>query len=568
MIANFYFIVFLISILLTVHILVKNRKIDNIFILFCFLLNLNIGGQYLISVSKSVEMAVWANKIMYIGGCYLPYVIFLFVTRLSNIKINKILNAILILYATTILFFVVSVEYSNLYYVSVDLIFGKDFNYIVKEYGPLHALYPSMMILYVILLTILVLRTFRKKTQLPTHVVITITFICSSLIITYLLERLLKSKISYLPIGYILVIILFIKNYARINMYDMSTNIITSIEKFQEYGYIVIDKHARYISSNDNIKIIFPEVKQWQIDKKVPESNSNLYQQVIKRIIDNKYKSNFETKNIFVNNRYFQVDIKELNYRKKTLIGYLIEFIDRTAEEKYLKTIEDYNSRLEEEVELKTKHITHIKDMLLFGLAEMVESRDSNTGGHIKRTSEVVKIFATKLLENKDKFNLTKDFLSLVTKAAPMHDLGKIAIDDAVLRKPEKYTPEEYEEMKRHSKEGAIKIKKILENVEDKDFVKIAINIAYYHHEKWNGKGYPTGKKETEIPIEARIMALADVFDALVSKRCYKDSFSYDEAFSIIKDSLGQHFDPTLGMLFLECRSELEQFYNNTFADV
>ena len=122
--------------------------------------------------------------------------------------------------------------------------------------------------------------------------------------------------------------------------------------------------------------------------------------------------------------------------------------------------------------------------------------------------------------------------------------------------------------MKRHSKEGAIKIKKILENVEDKDFVKIAINIAYYHHEKWNGKGYPTGKKETEIPIEARIMALADVFDALVSKRCYKDSFSYDQAFSIIKDSLGQHFDPDLGTLFLECRPELEQYYNNTFSDV
>ena len=206
--------------------------------------------------------------------------------------------------------------------------------------------------------------------------------------------------------------------------------------------------------------------------------------------------------------------------------------------------------------------------MLLFGLAEMVESRDSNTGGHIKRTSDVVKIFATKLLQNQDKFELSQNFLSLVTKAAPMHDLGKIAIDDAVLRKPGKYTPEEYEEMKRHSLEGAKKIKTILENVEDESFVKIAINIAYYHHEKWNGKGYPTGKKNIEIPVEARIMALADVFDALVSKRCYKDAFSYDEAFSVVEESLGEHFDPTLGELFLECRPELEDYYNKTFSVV
>ena len=231
-----------------------------------------------------------------------------------------------------------------------------------------------------------------------------------------------------------------------------------------------------------------------------------------------------------------------------------------------MQTIKEYNSKLQKEVEKKTERITHIKDMLLFGLAEMVESRDSNTGGHIKRTSDVVKIFATRLLENKDKFELSENFLSLVTKAAPMHDLGKIAIDDAVLRKPGKYTPEEYEEMKRHSLEGAKKIKTILENVEDESFVRIAINIAYYHHEKWNGKGYPTGKKEIEIPVEARIMALADVFDALVSKRCYKDAFSYDEAFSVVEECLGEHFDPTLGALFLECRPELEEYYNKTFS--
>ena len=128
--------------------------------------------------------------------------------------------------------------------------------------------------------------------------------------------------------------------------------------------------------------------------------------------------------------------------------------------------------------------------------------------------------------------------------------------------KPGKYTEEEYAEMKKHTIEGARIVENILQGVEDESFVHIAKNIAHYHHEKWNGKGYPSGLAKTDIPIEARIMALADVFDALVSKRCYKEAFSYDKAFSIIEESLGEHFDPELGKIFLECRDDLETLYN------
>ena len=566
MVSTFYLIVFFISLAFTVSILFNNRKIDNLLILFSILLNFNLAGQYLIAVAPTVEIAILANKITYIGGCYLPYVILAFASRLSNIRINKYFKLFLLAFASIVLFFVMSIGYSPLYYVSVELVHGENFNYLIKEYGPLHSLYPIMMIFYVILLVGLIIFVLKKKTQLPSRVVVSISLICSSLIFTYLFERLFKSKISYLPIGYLVVIVLFMKNYARINMYDMSTNILSSIEKLQEYGYIVIDKHFRYISSNDNIKVLFPEVKNWQIDSKVHTSESYLYQKIIKEIEAASANGQFSTKTISVNDKFFQVDIKEIFDRKKSLIGYLIEFIDRTAEHKYYKTIEDYNSKLQEEVKKKTAHITHIKDMLLLGLAEMVESRDSNTGGHIKRTSAVVKIFASKLLQNPDRFCLTENLLERIVKTAPMHDLGKISIDDKVLRKPGKYTQEEYNEMKRHSAEGAKRIKKILEDIEDNDFVTVATNIAYYHHEKWDGTGYPTGKSGIDIPVEARIMALADVFDALVSKRCYKDAFSYDEAFSIVENSLGAHFDPALGKLFLECRPDLEKFYNEQMA--
>lgn len=222
--------------------------------------------------------------------------------------------------------------------------------------------------------------------------------------------------------------------------------------------------------------------------------------------------------------------------------------------------LDDLRKNLEEKLDERTRHISHIQQMMVLGMATMVESRDNSTGGHIKRTSMVVETFAAKL--SRSDYGLSKSFLKKVIRAAPMHDLGKIAVDDRILRKQGKFTDEEYEEMKNHSREGARIVKQILEGVEKEDFVRIAVNMAHYHHEKWNGTGYPTGIAGEEIPVEARIMALADVFDALVSKRCYKEAFSYDKAFGIIEESLGTHFDPGLGRIFITCRSELEELYN------
>ncbi len=224
--------------------------------------------------------------------------------------------------------------------------------------------------------------------------------------------------------------------------------------------------------------------------------------------------------------------------------------------------LEELRKNLAEKLLERTQHISHIQQMMVLGMASMVESRDNSTGGHIKRTSAVVDIFAEKLLRVGS--TLPEDFLMKVVRAAPMHDLGKIAVDDRILRKQGKFTDEEYAEMKKHSEQGARIVKQILEGVEEDEFVRIAVNVAHYHHEKWNGTGYPEGLSGEGIPVEARIMALADVFDALVSKRCYKEAFTYDKAFGIIEESLGSHFDPQLGKIFISCRSELENFYSSS----
>lgn len=561
MITWMYLLVLVIAVLMTASILVKNRKVDNAFILFGVLLILSSGGQYMLAVSETVEAAVWANKILYVGGCYLPFVAFIIVTRLCNIRVNRYFKLFLFAYASIVLGFVMSIGHNRLYYVSVEVAQGNGFNYLVKEYGPFHVLYPVMMVLYSVLAIAFIGYAIKNRKEISTRTVVIMSFLCTVTMLTYIVERLLGSKVSYFSISYIVGMVLLMRYFERINMYDMSANIISSVENMQEYGYIVVDNKCRYISANKNVKELFPEVFDWDVDKAIPATDSDLYQNVIRGLLSQE-DDIYTQRTISVGDRYFQVDVRDLMHGKKALCGYLVEFIDRTSERNYYNAIEEYNTKLEKDVEEKTEHILYIKDMMVLGMAEMVESRDSNTGGHIKRTSEVVHIFADRLMSCKEKFGLTKEFLQLVVKAAPMHDLGKVAIDDVVLRKPGKYTDEEYAEMKRHSAEGARIVESILQGVEDESFVAVARNVAYYHHEKWNGKGYPTGKSETEIPIEARIMALADVFDALVSKRCYKEAFSYDEAFQIIEESLGQQFDPELGKVFMECRAELEAFYN------
>lgn len=206
------------------------------------------------------------------------------------------------------------------------------------------------------------------------------------------------------------------------------------------------------------------------------------------------------------------------------------------------------------------KELTRYHDEMVMGFATLIESRDSSTGGHVKRTTQYVKLLAEGL-KNRGYYAeiLTKDYMENLLKAAPMHDVGKIAVPDAILQKPGRLTPEEFELMKLHAQKGGEIIQESFSRMGNEEFLEMACEIARHHHEKWNGKGYPDGLKRKEIPLCARIMAIADVFDAVSADRCYRKALPLDTCFEIIQEGSGQDFDPILAEIFLDMRDEVEK---------
>ena len=205
----------------------------------------------------------------------------------------------------------------------------------------------------------------------------------------------------------------------------------------------------------------------------------------------------------------------------------------------------------------KQERLAEMQRHMISGLAGIIETRDLETGEHIYRTSRYVKLLAEKAREEGIyPRQLTDRFITLMYNLAPMHDIGKIIVPDAILKKPARLTIEEYREMMKHAAAGGEIVNEVLRGVADEEDVSFAADIANYHHEKWDGTGYPEGLKGERIPLSARIMAIADVYDALVTERCYKKAMSREEAFAVMLEGSGKHFDPKLTEVFLKYKDE------------
>ncbi len=522
-------------------------------------------GYFMLSLSKNLEEALLAQKIIYIGGCFLLMMVMFYVAEMCHVPFPRWIKAVFagingVFYAC-----ILTIGYLPVFYKSVTLTLVNGNVILDKNYAPMHTAFYVVKIIEFAVSFFLLAYALRNKPQASSKS-IKLLFLSETVsFFSFFVGKILLSSIEFLPYAYLFDEIVYLVIASRTSLYDVNNVAGDSLAEQGDIGLALFDFDMCYLGCNEAARSFIPALSKQRVDEML--KGDDKYIRYIKEwlVYFRDDEKGDEAHIIKTDDRYISFDVDYLleDSRKR---GYRLMITDVTEQQEYVNLINYYNKNLTEEVEAKTAHIQALQDSLVVGMATMVESRDNSTGGHIKRTSDVVKILMDEIME-KNEYNLDESFRRNMIKAAPMHDLGKIAVDDDVLKKPGRFTPEEFEEMKKHAAEGARVVGKILADTDDEQFKKLAENVAHYHHERWDGSGYPEGLKGEEIPLEARIMAVADVYDALVSKRCYKDSMSFEQADKIIMDGMGTHFDKRLEPYYVRARSRIERYYSSQDRD-
>ncbi|MBP3621080.1 MAG: HD domain-containing protein [Lachnospiraceae bacterium] len=538
--------------------LFREKKLNYYILAILTLVTISNAGNLIMALSDTLGEAYIAKKIYYLGGCFIPPIILLVIFKMCNIALGKWMENLLILYSFVVYGMVLTIGYSDIYYVGAELVKDGNATAILPEYGFGHTFFYVLLYGYLLVGIAVLVYSLKKKNTVSRKNLWALIGMEIVTIVVFLLGRVIAPDLEVTPLTYIIDgwILLYLNR--RVTVYSLEDNIISSLDKQDDYGYIMFDNHRNYLGANHLAIDILPELELCKIDRPLIKHVALDFLQVELDEYEDIDDTVFE---LDKDGEHYEGQINRIWYADKA-VGYLFEIENATDRYKYTKLLAEYNDNLKKEVETKTAHIQNIQAKVLLGMANMVENRDGNTGGHIKRTSNVIEILINTIKEN-NILDLDDRFCEAVIKAAPMHDLGKIGIDDRILRKPGRLTDEEFTIMQTHAEKSGELVESILRDVEDEYFVAVAKNMARHHHEKWNGMGYPDHLKCEEIPMEARIMAIADVYDALVSKRCYKEAMSFEQAYQVMMESMGSHFDPKMEQVFLMSRTKLEEYYSN-----
>lgn len=564
MVVGYYLTLFLASLILTlVFVLIWHKHVDVYYPLIFTLIPIANLGYLMMALATNLEEAILANKITYLGGCFLPLLFTLNTLNLCGIRFKKPVPLGILGFGMLQFLCVLTVGYSPIYYKSISYAVVDGVGVLTKEYGPMHALlYINIFgcLLWGIGFVLYVQLTKRRVSVKNAVYLLMSEF---TMVVAYVLGRITDLSVEWTPVMFVLGQFILILLTRRLCLYDISETIVDNVVERGDYGFVSMDMHQRLLDCNDTALNYIPELKEELVDHRLKDRCEiyDMFCQWFEEADRMEAEGALaKVENLYtLRGRIYQFTVEHFYHHRKK-VGYQIRISDETEEQQYINLLNHYNEQLEQEVAIKTEHIGMMQDKLILGMADMVESRDYSTGGHIKRTSHVVRILA-KELERLGTYPVSLDFYRNLIKAAPMHDLGKLSIDDAILRKPGNFTEEEFELMKDHAARGAELLVKVLDGIEDEAFEQIAVNVAHYHHEKWDGTGYPEHLTGEQIPFEARIMAVADVYDALISKRYYKEGMSAQEAFKIIHEGMGIQFDPKLETAVIRSRAALEAYY-------
>ncbi|MBO4494815.1 MAG: HD domain-containing protein [Clostridiales bacterium] len=560
----YYETFFILSVCLTFfYVFMWHKHFDVHITLLYFLIPVCNLGYVALAQSNTLHEAILALRITFLGGCYSILFVMLTIFGLCHIPLKRIHRLIFFLLSTAVYAATFSIGRNPIFYKTIGTDrFGGITIITDKQFGIMHTVFYAMVIFYFLMSLAALIFSYRQRKKVS-HKIIHLLFIPVVVsMIAFFGGRLFTNKIELIPIAYVFAQVMYLLIVYKIGLYDINDSGIDSLVEKGETGFISFDFKLCYLGSNQTAEKYFPLINEVDIDQSittVPLLDTTAGKWI--RAFQNDEKCNSFHYRSEGSDKVYQVDVNYL-YDGRQRRGYQFFITDDTTDIQYIELLDKFTAELESEVQEKTENLVKMHDRLIVSMAAMVESRDNSTGGHIKRTSQGVRILIDEMLKETNPV-LTPTFCNNVIKAAPMHDLGKIAVDDAVLRKPGRFTPEEFDKMKAHAPEGARIVDEILKDTDDKEFHRVAVNVAHYHHERWDGTGYPEKLAGEAIPLEARIMAIADVYDALVSKRVYKDSMSFEKTDSIIMEGMGTQFDPGLQRFYEAARPNLEAYYTS-----
>ena len=561
----FYLIVFLLSILMTLLYMYKWHKHFDVHIAMVFVLVPVVNlGYVLFSRAQSLDEALSVNMLSFIGGCFLELLIMLAVFSLCNVKMHRLLRCLLFLISTGVFLSALTIGRSKIFYTDVRFINQNGIVALSKDYGWMHTVFRAMVFVYFLISLGVIIYTWFRKNQVSRKVLALLFLPEVVAMIAFFGGRQILPNVELVPLAYLFAQGMYLIIASRMALYDVAETAVDSLVENGTVGLLSIDFKYHYLGSNETAKEIFPALHDLTVDLSVKRIKS--FQDLVTPWLDTFQENDTRcTQHYEKDSRIYLVKLSWL-YNDQKRRGYQLTITDDTEDQRFIRLIGRYNDDLQRQVAEKTAHIEEMHDQLILSMATMVESRDNSTGGHIRRTSEGVRMLLD-AMEGEETAELPENFRKNLIKAAPMHDLGKIAVDDMILRKPGRFTPEEFEKMKAHAAEGYRIVHEILAGTDDAEFRRIAENVAHYHHERWDGSGYPDGLAGEAIPREARIMAVADVYDALVSKRVYKEKMSFEKANGIIMDGMGSQFAPEMEAVYLRARPKLEAYYSAMEAE-
>jgi len=561
MMYNAFAVLFLISIGVVIYMAAKNyANIDSYFWSIILVIPIILLGYTFKAGASSIEDAKLAFCFLYLDSTVLLLLMLLSMIKYLGVVVKNWLKIVAYIICFLHLIIVWMCKDNDLYYATFKITKTQLGTVTKMTDGPvkiIHYIYIAGMFLAIIF--VFVYCATKKKDCSKRALRVYGLFGCIG-VLGYVIEMAANLDFSILPFIYVAGDIVIALQYEFIHSHDMDCVVVEQKKEQSDRGYVAFDNQKNLLGYNEHAAFFVPEIAGKQIDAGFKKEDARLTE-VFYPLIDEFKQNGNASKDFSIDNTAFRCSVfKFCMHKNGKSLGYLVELQDITAEQGYMNLIKEYGQSLEEDVAEKTEHIRYIQQKVVLGMATIIENRDMNTGGHVKRTSDVIRILVDEM-RRQGIGDLDDTYADEIIRSAPMHDLGKISIENNILNKPGKLTDEEYAIMKTHSAKSGNIVKAILSGVEEPHFIQTAYCLARFHHERWDGKGYPERLTQIEIPLEARIMAVADVYDALVSKRCYKEPMSFEVAAQIMNEGMGSQFDPMMKPIFEACREQLEAYY-------